>query len=610
MYAKRIQIANCGPIGQLDITFPTDEEGKPLPTVLVGENGSGKSIFLSHIVNSLMLAQQRAFPDTPEVESGKVYKVRSPIYVTRGRDFSFARVDFTDDFWFGELQLNRSKQNHDTAPNGVAGTDAQFIWDKMAATAASHIRHEGFRDRSRVENMFQANCILYFPPDRFEEPAWLNEANLNARAQHLERKPMKGSTDRKVLTYSPLRANQNWLFGLAYDFSVFERKSVSLPVVVDQQSGSTIRIPATIDYPGRSRRLYDIALQIVREVVSPKEDTRLAIGPRHDRVVSVMRGEQMLVPNIFQLSSGQVSLLNLFLSILRDYDSTQNQLAGAQDISGIVVVDEIDLHLHSHHQIETLPKLLKLFPKVQFIITSHSPLFVLGLQEVVGEDGFGLYHLPEGQQISPEAFSEFGAAYQAFANTQRHFNEIRSAVKGAQKPIIFVDGKTDVKYHEKAAILLGYGSILNQAEFRDGAGMLSNIWKGLTKDHVDRNKVIVLHDPEENVNPAIRANVYRRRIPRKEDHPIQKGVENLFSKATLKRASDYKDAFIDIDPSREKRKRGLPVRVPETWTVNEDEKANLCCWLCENGTEDDFQHFRTVLDMLRNILEETSGDTN
>ena len=54
------------------------------------------------------------------------------------------------------------------------------------------------------------------------------------------------------------------------------------------------------------------------------------------------------------------------------------------------------------------PSLMRMFPKVQFIVTTHSPLFVLGMDNVFGEDGFALYRLPQGQQISPEEFSEFG----------------------------------------------------------------------------------------------------------------------------------------------------------------------------------------------------------
>ena len=50
MYAKRIQIDNYGPIEHLDINL-SFEGDTPKPVILVGKNGSGKSIFLSHIVN-------------------------------------------------------------------------------------------------------------------------------------------------------------------------------------------------------------------------------------------------------------------------------------------------------------------------------------------------------------------------------------------------------------------------------------------------------------------------------------------------------------------------------------------------------------------------------
>ncbi|MGB7510856.1 MAG: AAA family ATPase [Pelodictyon phaeoclathratiforme] len=47
---------------------------------------------------------------------------------------------------------------------------------------------------------------------------------------------------------------------------------------------------------------------------------------------------------------------------------------------GIVMVDEIDLHLHPKWQMTVLQTLAKEFPKIQFIVTSHSPLIVGSLE--------------------------------------------------------------------------------------------------------------------------------------------------------------------------------------------------------------------------------------
>ncbi len=59
-----------------------------------------------------------------------------------------------------------------------------------------------------------------------------------------------------------------------------------------------------------------------------------------------------------------------------------------KDISGIVIIDEFDAHLHPKYQYE-LPKLLSdAFPKVQFIVSTHSPIPLLGLpkKNEQGED--------------------------------------------------------------------------------------------------------------------------------------------------------------------------------------------------------------------------------
>ena len=50
------------------------------------------------------------------------------------------------------------------------------------------------------------------------------------------------------------------------------------------------------------------------------------------------------------------------------------------DNQGIVMVDEIDLHIHPKWQVNVLPTLAKALPNIQFIVTSHSPLVVGSLE--------------------------------------------------------------------------------------------------------------------------------------------------------------------------------------------------------------------------------------
>lgn len=52
-----------------------------------------------------------------------------------------------------------------------------------------------------------------------------------------------------------------------------------------------------------------------------------------------------------------------------------------QQTPGIVLIDEIDMHLHPKWQWNIVNALKKTFPKVQFIVTTHSPIIVASCKE-------------------------------------------------------------------------------------------------------------------------------------------------------------------------------------------------------------------------------------
>ena len=610
MYTRKIQLANYGPIEALDIGFPFDGDN-PQPVVLVGENGSGKSILLSHIVNGLISSKGVAFPETPEVESGKVYKLRSSFYIKSGSEYYFGRVDFEDSFFTSEIRTLYNKQEYSDIPTGISGTAAQDIWEKMDSENNDHYDSNFSNDSSsinQVKDIFSKNCILYFPFNRFEEPAWLNEYNLKAQAQYMNMQRLIGHTNRRVINYSSFHDNKDWLFDVYYDRSNFEMQHHTFPVDFHDGRGP-VPITALRGHSGQSTNTYMIAEQILRSVTRG-QDVRFNIGGRHNRAVSIISGVganlRQLVPNIFQLSSGETALLNLFLSILRDFDLCGSPFSSAADIRGIVVVDEIDLHLHTIHQYEVLPSLIQMFPRVQFIVTTHSPLFVLGMQRLFGEYGFALYRLPQGDHISAEEFSEFGNAYQALTETIKFSVDLRTAIEDAQKPIVFVEGTTDQQYLRKASQRLGYEALLESVEIKDGGGVpgLKNIWNRFKPplSDITSQQIVLLYDCEQQIPPSNRGSISRQSIPLQSNNPIKEGIENLFNEDTIEKARRHRTAFIDIDPGRTKTIRGKPQDVLEIWTVNEDEKTNLCDWLCENGTPEDFQGFRVVFELLKGHL--------
>jgi hypothetical protein len=81
-----------------------------------------------------------------------------------------------------------------------------------------------------------------------------------------------------------------------------------------------------------------------------------------------------------QLSDGEKRLFSLFVDIARQL-SIQREFVQPNVISAIVLIDEIDVHLHPKWQRLIVPALEDLFPACQFIATTHSPFVVQGVAE-------------------------------------------------------------------------------------------------------------------------------------------------------------------------------------------------------------------------------------
>jgi hypothetical protein len=120
--------------------------------------------------------------------------------------------------------------------------------------------------------------------------------------------------------------------------------------------------------------------------------------------------------------------------------------------------------LDTELQYNILPKLLKQFPLIQFILTTHSPLFLLGMEREYGKDGFEIIEMPNGERITTERFSEFQKAFNHFKNTKTYEEEISCFVSQAKKPTVLTEGETDPEYIKAALKALGNSDLLNKID--------------------------------------------------------------------------------------------------------------------------------------------------
>ncbi len=596
MFLKKIQIENTGPIDHLAIDFPRTTDGLPKPLVIVGENGTGKTILLSHIVNSLIAAQQATYDDA-EVDAGKVYKYRSPAYIKSGSNYAFARIDYDSDQFLEEWQLNVKRSEFEST---LGFSPARQSWTSISQDAHSHFATSFNHDTPGAKALFDKKCCLYFPVNRFEEPAWLNEENLKGRASFSEIKHIERISNRTFISTSPLKQNRNWLLDLLLDRHVLEMNLITVA------NGQGLPFKIFNGWTGDGSRIYEAVTQLLRTTLRADQSVRLGVGNRQNRIISILKDEKPWVPNLFQLSTGEVLLLNLFLSIIRDFDLAGGSVDTLSSIEGIVIVDEIDAHLHAIHQREVLPNLIAAFPKVQFVLTTHSPLFLLGMREKFGEDGFQIVSMPTGSRLSAMDFSELSEAYDAFRKTDQHRQEIQKVLLENAQPIVFVEGDYDIRYINKAAELLGKQDVLSAVQLKDGSGYgnLDKIWKSYDTSMAEvlPQRVLLLYDCDTQKTATDRGMVLKRVIPSVAANPIAIGIENLFPEQLIDQLVVTHPQFIDtIDPVQ-KRVRGQLQNMPAQIMVNKDEKGNMCNWLCTNGTLDDFQNFVHIFDLIEQVL--------
>jgi predicted ATP-binding protein involved in virulence len=83
------------------------------------------------------------------------------------------------------------------------------------------------------------------------------------------------------------------------------------------------------------------------------------------------KGQKTL--DINQLSAGYQAFLALLLDITFRLIALNRENEKCLEGEGIVMIDEIDLHLHPLWQQQCIGKLRKAFPNIQFIVTTHSP---------------------------------------------------------------------------------------------------------------------------------------------------------------------------------------------------------------------------------------------
>ncbi len=136
--------------------------------------------------------------------------------------------------------------------------------------------------------------------------------------------------------------------------------------------------------------------------------------------------------DVGQLSDGEKCLLALAGDLARRMVLAAPRIADPLALPAVVIIDEIELHLHPGLQRIILPRLMKVFPRTQFIVSTHSPqvLSSVRAEKVRLLESFQLRELRRGtwhrdtNGILEAAFDDAGRAPEIATK----LNELRNAV--------------------------------------------------------------------------------------------------------------------------------------------------------------------------------------
>lgn len=492
MYLEKIIFDNRAPFEHLEIDFKSCGVN-----VLTAINGKGKTSILSHITDAFYELARPAYPQEFEGKENKLYRVSSPLYNMTSSKPSIVYFRFKDGeviYDYLDIRGNCTNNQYDNTVNVNGKIDYNSFQAELAQQ--NFAKYWNIKSNDIRKKMFEQNVLTYFPSYRYELPAYLNDSYSNPLKYSINNR-FSGYLPNHIEVISDITSFSNWLLDVLLDMKLGER----IQLFRDDKNNV---IPFTLH--AQENVVLNNLNNILSNTLSSKKykgHVRFGIGRRNGGMarIAIMNDvdnehHYQICPSIFQLSSGELALISIFGEIIHQADNNVNNTP-LENIKGIVLIDEIEEHLHITLQKEILPKMFALFPNVQFIVSSHSPFLNMGLAtELSGKHMiFDLDH--NGISCSATKNDLYEEVYNLMIDENNRFaklcKDLTVKLESLTKPLIITEGKTDIKHILKAKEKLGVTDldfdIIQEDQQPDGD---SNLYKLLEQAaHIENKNIII-----------------------------------------------------------------------------------------------------------------------
>lgn len=380
MKVKRLTINSFRKIRNLTVDFEPNQ-----PIVFIGINGVGKSSILDCLAILLCQFTDRvlnALEDREERQTTARIRIAG---ISRGVKLSrrLRRQDITND-----SQGTRNEIVVKTNSGEISWTVYRGQNFPTTRYNVEELRHFYEELISNLKNTSEVNLpiVVYYSINRgiFDSVNFYERSSLASRS-NLQRVFLA----KQAISYVDALTEQKFNFNLFFDWfknreDLENEVRVENPDHRDPQLEAIRRAIAALP-PGFN----NLHIQRSDTQLSLFSETAPRLG-RTPRMVVMKQGTEL---DINQLSDGEKGLLALVGDLARRLAIANPGLADPLQGEGIVLIDEIELHLHPKWQRWIISGLQETFPNCQFILTTHSPQIISQVKGSV----YGLKEISPGE---------------------------------------------------------------------------------------------------------------------------------------------------------------------------------------------------------------------
>ena len=390
MEISKFKVTDVGRFTELDIQLAPTPQHPSNVTVLVGNNGAGKTTLLKSLATSL---------------SWLVARIRTE----KGNGNHLAEEDIRNGISVASILIAVTDMSQVNPNNPEADPEeAVFCWaiartrQGRKSTVHSELSDatrlaDHYRNQLTLDDKASLPLIAYYPVERsvLEIPLKIRTKHTFDQLDGYDNALNRGVDFRRFFEWFREREDSENETGV----------SATALAEISAKFGKDSDIWKTLSQLKASSR--DRQLTAVRSAIAAFmpgfSNLRVQRKPRLHMAID----KDGATLNVSQLSQGEKSMMALVGDIARRLAMMNQSLDNPLEGDGIVLIDEVDLHLHPKWQRSLIRQLSETFPNCQFVLTTHSPLVISDAKDVlcyVLNDGElheqpGLYGLDANQVL-------------------------------------------------------------------------------------------------------------------------------------------------------------------------------------------------------------------